>query len=101
MFFQKEESGFLKPKIEERYDRLITIGEGTYGKVYKGLDKVTGRTIALKRIKLENEEEGIPPTSLREIAILKELNHMNIVKYNLILIQQSQKTLSINENIHK
>ena len=80
MFFQKEENEFPRQKTDERYDRLVTIGEGTYGKVFKGLDKVTGRTIALKKIKLENEEEGIPPTSLREIAILKELNHMNIVK---------------------
>ena len=82
MLFQKEEIGIApRNKSDERYERLVTIGEGTYGKVFKGIDRITGKTIALKKIKLENEEEGIPPTSLREIAILKELNHMNIVKY--------------------
>lgn len=63
------------------------LGEGTYGVVYKvkGIgctdeDKETGEFYALKKIRLESEEEGIPSTAIREISILKELNHPNIVK---------------------
>lgn len=40
-----------------------------------------GDIVALKKIRLEQKEEGIPSTAIREIALLKELNHPNIVKY--------------------
>jgi len=37
--------------------------------------------VALKKIRLESEEEGVPSTAIREISILKELQHPNIVSY--------------------
>lgn len=64
----------------DRYQKLEKIGEGTYGIVYKAKDKKTGRIIALKRIRLEAEDEGIPSTAIREISLLKELRHPNIVR---------------------
>jgi len=64
----------------DRYEKLQKIGEGTYGVVYKSKDKVTGQMIALKKIRLEHEDEGVPSTAIREIAILKELQHPNIVR---------------------
>jgi len=63
----------------DRYEKLQKIGEGTYGVVYKAQDKDTGRFIALKKIRLEHEDEGVPSTAIREISILKEMNHKNIV----------------------
>jgi len=63
----------------ERYEKLQKIGEGTYGVVYKAKDKIDGRFIALKKIRLEHEDEGVPSTAIREISILKELQHANIV----------------------
>jgi hypothetical protein len=36
--------------------------------------------VALKKIRLENEEDGVPSTAIREIALLKEIKHPNIVK---------------------
>ena len=48
------------------------IGEGTYGVVYKAKDTVTNEIVALKQIRLENEDEGIPSTAMREISILKD-----------------------------
>jgi len=48
--------------------------------VYKALDKQTDEIVALKRIRLEVEDEGIPSTALREISLLRELSHENIVK---------------------
>ena len=64
----------------ERYQKLEKIGEGTYGVVFKAKDKITHKIIALKRIRLEAEDEGIPPTAIREISLLKELHHPNIVR---------------------
>ena len=65
----------------ERYQKLEKIGEGTYGVVYKAKDRVSETIIALKRIRLEAEDEGIPSTAIREISLLKELRHPNIVRY--------------------
>ena len=64
----------------DRYEKLEVVGEGTYGVVYKAKDTQTGEIYALKKIKLETEQEGIPSTAIREIALLKELQHSNIVK---------------------
>lgn len=44
------------------------------------LDRQNNRIYALKKIRLESEEEGIPSTAIREIGILKELEHANTVK---------------------
>ena len=46
-------------------------------------DKVDGNIIALKKIRLEQEEEGIPSTAIREISLLKELQQRNVVRYAL------------------
>lgn len=67
-----------------KYHKLEKIGEGTYGVVFKARDKISGRLMALKKIRLEQEEEGVPSTALREISLLKELNHANIVRYELL-----------------
>ena len=55
----------------DKYEKVEKIGEGTYGVVYKGRNKESGQTIALKKITLEQEEEGVPCTTIREIALLK------------------------------
>ena len=63
----------------EKYTKVEKVGEGTYGVVYKCKVKDTNDFVALKKIRLENEDEGIPSTSIREISILKQLRHPNIV----------------------
>lgn len=82
-----EESQFFSARVRERsevmsiedYVKLEKIGEGTYGVVYKARNKKTGKFAALKKIRLESEEEGVPSTAIREISLLKELRHPNIV----------------------
>lgn len=64
----------------EKYLKIEKIGEGTYGTVYKAKVKGTNDIVALKKIKLETEDEGVPSTAIREISLLKELNHANIVR---------------------
>mgnify|MGYP000270448700 FL=1 len=63
----------------ERYQKLEKVGEGTYGVVYKARDSATGELVALKKIRLESDDEGVPSTAIREISLLKELKHPNIV----------------------
>lgn len=71
----------------EKYEKLEKVGEGTYGKVYKAQDKKTGKLVALKKTRLEMDEEGIPPTALREISLLQLLSHsIYIVQYLSVLL---------------
>jgi len=67
-------------KIADRYELIKKIGEGAYGKVYLAKDLKSNAQVAIKKIKLGNVEEGIPISSIREISLLKELNHINVVK---------------------
>jgi len=79
---QKEEkvaSSAKKFRGMDRYYKIEKIGEGTYGVVYKAKDNVTNAIVALKKIRLEAEDEGVPSTAIREISLLKELQHPNIV----------------------
>ena len=55
-------------------------GTGTYGVVYKAKDVTTNQIVALKKIRLEAEDEGVPSTAIREISLLKELKDDNIVR---------------------
>jgi serine/threonine protein kinase len=72
----------------DRYTKVekgVTHGEGAYGVVYKGKDRITGDFVAMKKIRLELEDEGMPSTALREISLLKELQHPNIVELKDVL----------------
>jgi serine/threonine protein kinase len=78
---QPQSQQFIKPASQiDRYQKLDKLGEGTYGVVYKAIDKVTGETVALKKIRLEKEDDGVPSTAIREISLLKSLKHPNVVE---------------------
>jgi len=77
----------------EKYIKLEKIGEGTYGIVYKAKDKKTGELLALKKIRLEAEDEGIPSTAIREISLLKQLQHPNIVRLYDVVHTEKKLTL--------
>lgn len=65
------------------------IGKGTFGEVFMAKNSQQGgKPYALKRIMMENEKEGFPITAMREIKILKKLNHPNILKIEEIVFQQ-------------
>eukprot|EP00514_Thraustochytrium_sp_LLF1b_P003155 CAMPEP_0184509500 /NCGR_PEP_ID=MMETSP0198_2-20121128/1319_1 /TAXON_ID=1112570 /ORGANISM="Thraustochytrium sp., Strain LLF1b" /LENGTH=311 /DNA_ID=CAMNT_0026899339 /DNA_START=264 /DNA_END=1199 /DNA_ORIENTATION=+ len=69
----------------QRYQREEKIGQGTYGVVYKCRDNHSGKFVAMKRIKLMGQDEGVPSTAIREISLLKELDHDNIVRLQDVL----------------
>ncbi|KAM4644127.1 cyclin-dependent kinase 2 isoform 2-T2 [Amazona ochrocephala] len=84
----------------ENFQKVEKIGEGTYGVVYKARNKVTGEVVALKKIRLDTETEGVPSTAIREISLLKELNHPNIVKL-LDVIHTENKLYLVFEFLHQ
>ena len=61
------------------YEREEKVGNGTYGVVYKAKHKKSGDTVALKKMIFEVKNEGVPSTTLREISLLCEVQHKNIV----------------------
>lgn len=70
-----------KPVSElDKYQKLEKLGEGTYGVVYKALNQQTGEYVAIKKIRLEKEDDGVPSTAIREISLLKNLKHPNVVE---------------------
>ncbi|KAL1923530.1 uncharacterized protein VTP21DRAFT_8510 [Calcarisporiella thermophila] len=62
-----------------RYEKLNQIGEGTYGVVYRARDRQTNEIVALKRIRMQNDNDGMPVSSIREISLLQKLKHPNVV----------------------
>lgn len=74
----------------EDFLKIEKIGEGTYGVVYKGRNKKTGQIVAMKKIRLESEDEGVPSTAIREISLLKELRHENIVLLEDVLMEETR-----------
>ncbi|XP_047688501.1 cyclin-dependent kinase 3 isoform X2 [Prionailurus viverrinus] len=79
------------PAAMDVFQKVEKIGEGTYGVVYKAKNKETGQLVALKKIRLDLETEGVPSTAIREISLLKELKHPNIVR--LLDVVHSEKKL--------
>ncbi|KAL7324606.1 hypothetical protein PS15p_209775 [Mucor circinelloides] len=75
----KESPFFGKCRDVEDFEKLNRVGEGTYGVVYRVVDKKTKQIVALKKIRMERETDGMPVSSLREISILKRMRHQNIV----------------------
>jgi serine/threonine protein kinase len=73
-----------------RYTNVTQIGEGTYGVVYKARERKTGELVALKQIRLADEDEGVPSTAIREISLLKELSHPNVVTLRDVVYSESR-----------
>lgn len=75
----EKSSSKSKSFLSKSYIGLNKLGKGTYGSVYKAQKKDTNEFVAIKKIKLDVDSEGIPSTALREISILKKMRHPNIV----------------------
>lgn len=79
--------------MSAKFERLEKIGEGTYGTVYKARNRDTQAIVALKRVRLDEDDEGVPSSALREICLLKELRHVNIVRLHDVLHSDKKLTL--------
>ncbi|CAM0140778.1 unnamed protein product [Umbelopsis sp. WA50703] len=77
---KKELVGKEPKSVMEGYVKMDKIGEGTYGIVYKAKHKASNRIVALKKIRLNAHDEGVPATAIREVSLLKELKHENVIR---------------------
>ncbi|WFD36877.1 [pyruvate dehydrogenase (acetyl-transferring)] kinase [Malassezia cuniculi] len=63
----------------EDYDVSVKLGQGTFGEVKQAIQRRTGRMVALKKVTIYDVKDGLPITALREIKLLKLLNHPSII----------------------
>lgn len=75
-----------KCRSVEDYEKLNDIEEGAYGWVSRAKDTATGKVVALKRLKMDNANDGIPVTGLREIQTLMDCEHPNIVALREVVV---------------
>lgn len=84
--FDRENPG-LGDDIGKWYYIARQLGQGAYGTVFLGVHRENGSKIAIKKTEIENKNDGIPSTTIREIAILTDLQHANIVKLHDIVMK--------------
>ena len=65
---------------EDHYNSYEKIGEGTFGIIHKGIDKLTGDLVALKRMKIKKMEEGLPKDLIREIQTLNLMDSIYVMR---------------------
>ena len=80
------------PSLSLSLSLVRTLSQGTYATVFKGRSGITGQVVALKEIRLEHDE-GAPCTAIREISLLKDLKHANIVLLHDIIHTHNSLTL--------
>ncbi|XP_023739202.1 probable serine/threonine-protein kinase At1g54610 [Lactuca sativa] len=68
------------PRRADTFEKIDKIGQGTYSNVYKAKDTMTGKIVALKKVRFDNLEPESVKFMAREILILRRLDHPNVVK---------------------
>ncbi|KAF3937207.1 hypothetical protein ABW19_dt0205273 [Dactylella cylindrospora] len=114
----------MEKRHPSSFQQLEKLGEGTYAtvrpltlqaltrnngngketnisrsQVFKGRNRQTGELVALKEIHLDSEE-GTPSTAIREISLMKELKHENIVSLHDV-IHTENKLMLVFEHMDK
>lgn len=83
-----------KPEWLEQYDVIGKIGEGTYGLVFLAKVKSNrSKPIAIKKFKQSKDGDGVSPTAIREIMLLREISHENVVKLANVHINHADMSL--------
>ncbi|XP_017227312.1 probable serine/threonine-protein kinase At1g54610 [Daucus carota subsp. sativus] len=68
------------PRRADSFEKIDKIGQGTYSNVYKARDNITGKIVALKKVRFDNLEPESVKFMAREIVILRRLDHPNVIK---------------------
>jgi len=78
-----------------RFEKLHCCGKGTFGNVWAAKELSTGRSVALKQIKLKGHSEGFPRTAIREIIIMKKHVHPNILSIEEVVWAQTEDDFDV------
>ncbi|KAI9676238.1 MAG: hypothetical protein M1829_003067 [Trizodia sp. TS-e1964] len=73
----------------DNFEKLNHIEEGSYGWVSRARETATGEVVALKKLKMDNANDGFPVTGLREIQTLMMSEHANIVNLREVVMGDS------------
>lgn len=79
--------------MSSEYIKQDKLGEGTYAVVYSGIQKSTGRTVAIKKIKIGQFKEGLDMSAIREVKFLRECHHENIIELVDVFSQKQNLNL--------
>lgn len=82
----------LSSNYTVKYEKVAKIGHGSFGEVFKAVERGTKNAVALKKISIHNSKTGVPITTIREIQVLQSLKHENVV--NLIEICTTNETVN-------
>lgn len=80
-------------EVSEHFRIVQKLGEGTYGKVYKAISRTTNEVFALKRIPIQQSEYGVPAATIREVSLLKECDHPNVIRLYEVLSKEHARYL--------
>ena len=81
--------------IRSTYSKLAKVGEGTYASVFLARNTSTGQKVAIKKIKVANSGDGMDISAIREVKVLRELRHPNIIGL-VDCFSSGSTTLSLN-----
>ncbi|XP_042012606.1 probable serine/threonine-protein kinase At1g54610 [Salvia splendens] len=82
-----------KPRLANTFDKIAKIGQGAYSNVYKARDLVTGKVVALKKVRFDNFDPEALRFMAREILVLRRLNHPNVIKLEGLVISRMSSSL--------
>ncbi|KAJ6643906.1 Cyclin-dependent kinase 10 [Pseudolycoriella hygida] len=80
-------------RLVTEFEKLNRIGEGTYGIVYRARDTSNDEIVALKKVRMDQERDGLPVSGLREIHILMKCSHENIVRMKEVVVGRSLESI--------
>lgn len=78
----------------EDFQKIEKIGEGTYGVVYKGRNKITGQIVAMKKIRLESDDEGVPSTAIRYYSMSPHLIYITSLNCTNVALSPFQRNIA-------
>ncbi|XAR50371.1 Cyclin-dependent kinase [Bertholletia excelsa] len=81
------------PRRANTFQKLDKIGQGTYSNVYKARDLITGKIVALKKVRFDNLEPESVKFMAREILVLRKLNHPNVIKLEGLVTSRMSSSL--------
>ncbi|KAG9133555.1 hypothetical protein Leryth_016508 [Lithospermum erythrorhizon] len=85
--------GDWSPRSANTFEKLDKIGQGTYSNVYKARDLITGKVVALKKVRFDNLEPESIKFMAKEILILRKLDHPNVIKLEGLVTSRMSSSL--------